>query len=322
MEYNLSLDGGGTKLSGILFDEQYKLAASGRGHSINYVKQEEILETICKCLDECLKDHELSTLKRVYISMPASVDLVIQLLQERVAIQEVVYLNEGLMSLLAGLQRKQGIVALAGTGSGIFQIDGDDWNHIGGWGNLLGDEGSACYIGREGICVVLKEYEHRGNKTAIRDLIEEQWGCTNKESLIDSVYKSDKPRLQIASVSILVVQAADLGDEQAIRILEQAGVELALQSRRFLQDLTKESKVDVMLAGSVWKGSVKMYNSFKQQVSSYHSGVSVHLPMFEPVVGGVVEHFLRSHSQAASEIISLLRHQFHQYLYKPSWREN
>jgi N-acetylglucosamine kinase-like BadF-type ATPase len=322
VDYCLSLDGGGTKLSGILFDEQYKLAASGKGHSINYVKQEEIVETIRKCLDECLNSQEVKALKRVYISMPASADLVIQLLQERVAIQEVVHLNEGLMSLLAGLQRKQGIVALAGTGSGLFRIEGDDWCHIGGWGNLLGDEGSACYIGREGISAVLKEYEHRGEKTAIRGLIEEQWGCTNKESLIESVYRSDKPRLKIASASILVAQAADLGDEQAIHILEHAGVELALQSRRFLQDLTKENKVDVMVAGSVWKGSVNMYNSFKHHVCSYHSGVSVHLPMFEPVVGGVADHFLRLHSQATPEFISLLRQQYDKYLYKPSWKKS
>ncbi|TCZ77388.1 hypothetical protein E0485_10330 [Paenibacillus albiflavus] len=315
VEYCLSLDGGGTKLAGVLFDKQYNLIASGRGQSINYVKQEEILETIHKCLDECLFSQDVQVLNRVYITMPASADLVLKVLQERVEVAEIVHLNEGLMSLLAGLQCMQGVVVLAGTGSGVFQIDHEDWRHIGGWGNLLGDEGSACFIGREGINAVLREYEHRGERTVIRDLVEQEWSCSNKQELLDCVYQTDKPRNKIASVSILVARAALSGDEHAIRIFEQAGALLALQTKVILEQMPATRSTPIMIAGSVWKGCEGMLSSFRNELNAQYPTIEVQVPLFEPVVGGVVAQYLQGNAQITPEFISHLSQQYSKYLY-------
>lgn len=319
MAYCLSVDGGGTKLACVLFDEQYNLLAYGQGRAINYVKHEDIVGTIRSCIGECLANHNVKELACVYISMPASAELFTELLRERVTVHNIIYLNEGLMSLLAGLQCKQGIVALAGTGSGLFHVNGDDWSHVGGWGNLLGDEGSACYIGREGIGAVLQEYELRGVKTAIRDRLEREWNCHNKQELLDYVYHSDKPRSTIASASILVAQEAALGDERAIHIFEQAGREMALQAKVFLDRLSAADSVHIMLAGSVWRGCEQMYNTFKQEIYSFHPGASVRIPLFEPVLGGVVANFLDTREKADNEFRAHLSQQYARYLYQTDW---
>ena len=62
-----------------------------------------------------------------------------------------------------GDRRRPGVGAISGTGSNVFGVgaDGRAWR-AGGWGHLLGDEGSGYWLGIESIRAALRDREAPG----------------------------------------------------------------------------------------------------------------------------------------------------------------
>jgi N-acetylglucosamine kinase len=72
----------------------------------------------------------------------------------------VVICNDALIALVGGLGQARGIVAIAGTGSIIFGRNSQGCTkRVGGWGNILGDEGSAYSIAVQGMQAALRAYD-------------------------------------------------------------------------------------------------------------------------------------------------------------------
>src|ERR1039458_4994320 len=63
-----------------------------------------------------------------------------------------------------------GVAAISGTGSNVFGVgpDGRAWR-AGGWGHLLGDEGSGYWFGVQSIKAALRDREASGPETALSD---------------------------------------------------------------------------------------------------------------------------------------------------------
>ncbi|NMB95446.1 MAG: hypothetical protein GYA02_02375 [Clostridiaceae bacterium] len=127
---------------------------------------------------------------------PKEMKMYIDLLKQYVNIGQVYYVDEGQMALLAGIQQSQGLVVLSGTGSGIFWVDGDKIIHTGGWGSLLGDEGSGYYIGRKGLKAAIKYYEEAGPFTILYELVMIEWKLNSLLDIIEKVYGSNSPRFK------------------------------------------------------------------------------------------------------------------------------
>lgn len=320
MKYYLSADGGGTKLTAILFNDQFQLLSYGSGQAINYTSQENIIRSIADCLDPCLHGYDGIELEKAYYAMPATMDIFVEQLRMRVQVHDIEWLSEGRMALLAGLQRKTGIVALSGTGSGVFGIHEGTEEHIGGWGHLLGDLGSAYEIGREAIMAVLKRYEKRGPATLLRTLFRDEWQISSKMDFITQIYHEPYSRRKIASAARFVAVAAKQGDVVAIRILEEAGEALAEQTNAMVKLQHHSREPIVMLAGSVWKGARFMYEQFTQNVLAQHSGARICMPTFEPVMGGLFAQYFEDEQKGLDQEMVIARLQQHDAIvYRTDW---
>ena len=65
--------------------------------------------------------------------------------------------------ILAAGGHNEGIAAIAGTGSVAWGVNASGHGtRAGGWGYLLGDEGSGYWLGREAVRHVLRDAQHRG----------------------------------------------------------------------------------------------------------------------------------------------------------------
>lgn len=65
--------------------------------------------------------------------------------------------------ILAAGGHTEGIAAIAGTGSVAWGVNASGHGtRAGGWGYLLGDEGSGYWLGREAVRHVLRDAQHRG----------------------------------------------------------------------------------------------------------------------------------------------------------------
>ena len=71
-----------------------------------------------------------------------------------------------LWRLVAGVGDEPGVVLIAGTGSIAYGVNHDGFAaRAGGWGYVLGDEGSGYWIGRQALAAVVREADGRGPKT-------------------------------------------------------------------------------------------------------------------------------------------------------------
>ena len=74
--------------------------------------------------------------------------------------------NDALVALVAGVGDEPGVVLIAGTGSIAYGVNQTAFAaRAGGWGYVLGDEGSGYWIGRQALAAVVREADGRGPKT-------------------------------------------------------------------------------------------------------------------------------------------------------------
>ncbi|MED5016177.1 BadF/BadG/BcrA/BcrD ATPase family protein [Paenibacillus chibensis] len=320
----LSVDGGGTKIVAVLFDHDWNCLAVGRSGPINpnFTKLESVEANMEACIRECLGDRPRLTLDAVYVAMPGPVELLMEVIRKYADISEMHTFSEGYMCLLAGIQRQQGIVALAGTGSGVFGVRGGKETHLGGWGSHLGDEGSGYDIGRQGMMAAIHSFEGRGPVTMLQDLVMERWQLSHMWDIIPVIYGTPSTREVIASCSLLVSRAAAAGDEVAQRIFAAAGESLAVQVLALMSRDSFPGRSWVMSAGSVWKGHPLMFAKFKAALHAGQPEVAAALPLFEPVMGGVVQEAMRMETgEGVSEpIMQRLMTTFQTFLYQTDYR--
>jgi glucosamine kinase len=161
--------------------------------------------------------------------------------------------EDGETAWLGAFGAAPGIAVFAGTGSGARGCDGERWVRAGGHGFLLGDEGSAYWIGRAAANAALRWEDGMGGSAALRDAVA---GASGRDlaGLVEDVHSHPSDRGRLASLAPVVTALAG-EDEAARRIaLEAAGhlAELASAVRRRLGPLPVCGMGGVFRAPVIW----------------------------------------------------------------------
>lgn len=321
-KFTLCADGGGSKLQLLLFDEDFRLCAVGKSGPINgtYPTQT-ILEQIQIAVSQCVGNIPLGSIEQAILSAPGmneAIRLFFQEMEHHSPGVQCLFISEGKACLLAGCFKNHGIVALSGTGSGIFRIDDEQEQHLGGWGYLLGDFGSGFLIGQYGIQAAIQGYEGWGEETLLTQLACQEYGTQQLWDILDPIYKQPFPVKRIAAFCRMVGKAADEGDHAAICILRKAAHEIAGQTNRMLAQYP-ENHPAVVVSGGSWKCSPLLYQFFKEELTQNVPAVFVQMPVFEPVMGGVILSLQKQFPTDFMEHINGLKQEFHEFLYQAHW---
>lgn len=135
--------------------------------------------------------------------------------------------HDGAVALEAAFGEGSGMIIIAGTGSSLFgrALTGNILR-AGGWGFMLGDEGSGHAIGLKGLRAVGHACDG-GPATILTDLLMTRHGIAGQDALLHRVYRESWPVQQMAP---LVLQAVADGDAEARRILYEETRALATQA--------------------------------------------------------------------------------------------
>ncbi|HEX5853796.1 MAG TPA: BadF/BadG/BcrA/BcrD ATPase family protein, partial [Solirubrobacteraceae bacterium] len=117
-----------------------------------------------------------------------------------------------------------------GTGSNVFGVgaDGRTWR-AGGWGHVLGDEGSGYWLGEESIRAALRDRESSGPPTALSDAVMEFFARSSVEAAANLVYSKPLTKGEIAAFAIETGRLAEEGDAVARELYERGAHELGKQ---------------------------------------------------------------------------------------------
>src|SRR5699024_11034486 len=74
---------------------------------------------------------------------------------------QVVADHDASIALLGALSGSDGVAVIAGTGSIAYGLSGEQSSRVGGWGYLLGDEGSGLWIAKQALQQVMQGYDGR-----------------------------------------------------------------------------------------------------------------------------------------------------------------
>ena len=258
----LGIDAGGTKTVCLLADGEGRVRATarGRGANLQTLGELEVEKVLHEVMDAVMAD-EASPPAAICLGM-AGVDrphdnAIVGGIMRRIGYKApVLVVNDALAALVAGAgEHGPGIVLIAGTGSICYgRNQAGHAARSGGWGYLLGDEGSGWWIGRQALTAVMRAGDGRGPATQLTRRVLDHFGFGAIDDLVQEIYYRESGRRAVAGLTGLVQAAADEADVVARQVLAEAADELVLAVRSVASRLEMRGhQFPLVLSGSLFR---------------------------------------------------------------------
>ncbi len=256
----LGIDVGGSKTVCLLADDDERVIARGREEGANLQGAGEL------ALEKVLHTVMESTLQGTGV-LPSAICLgiagvdraadeaVVRSIMARIGYKaRILVVNDALIALQAGVGDAPGIVIVSGTGSIAYGRNEDgEASRAGGWGYVLGDEGSGYWIGRLALRAVVRHADGRGRVTSLTPRLLNHFGVQKATELINKVYHEELSPRAIAALAKYVQHSRDDGDMVATGILNQAADELMTAATAVMTRLElAEDRFTFVLAGGMF----------------------------------------------------------------------
>ncbi|HTT52987.1 MAG TPA: BadF/BadG/BcrA/BcrD ATPase family protein [Streptosporangiaceae bacterium] len=198
-----------------------------------------------------------------------------------------VAVNDVVAAWASGLLASPGIAAISGTGSNTFGVNsrGQAWR-CGGWGHILGDEGSGYLIALRGIQHAVAWRDGRGHWSSMVPRLLDFYELAAVEDIMPVIYRPfDKAR--IAAFSEQVAESARAGDDAAIRIFRQAAADLSRQVAVIHTTLQFGGPTDVTLIGGTFQAGEVFLGPLREQLRPVLGDRDFSMPRLPPAGGSL-----------------------------------
>lgn len=165
-----------------------------------------------------------------------------------------VVVNDVVGAWAAATGAAPGVGVISGTGSNVLGVgsQGRSWR-AGGWGHVLGDEGSGYWLAVQSVKAALHERDSSGPSTALSDAAMRFFDVSSVEALAQLVYAKPLTKGELAAFAAETARVAGEGDEVARRLYEQAAAELGAQIKAVIRETDLQGAFPVGLIGGGFK---------------------------------------------------------------------
>lgn len=300
MKYVVGIDGGGTKTHMKIADLNGKIIAEGvKGPSnINSSAEEEVKKVLKDLISEGIKSigegmDECSAICIGTAGADRDEDKVIieNMIKDALGYKgKIIVVNDAEVALAGGIGKRNGIIVISGTGSICYgRTEEGKSCRSGGWGHIIGDEGSGYDIGIKAIKAALKSYDGRGEKTILESSVLECLGLNYHEDLISYIYRSGAGKKEIARLTRVVNKAYKNGDAASKKILEDAAEELFLSVKAVINKLyIGGENISLVATGGAINNIEYLYDEFKNKVNKVYPKVNIVHMKNDSAFGAVV----------------------------------
>jgi len=291
----LAIDAGGTKTDLLWAQTDGRVLARVHGEGINIASKpphlwQEVLEELLHQAGVVRETVHVACVGAAGYTLPDRRALLERLLQQMLPGARVLVVADYAIALEGATGGNPGVLVIAGTGSIACGRDPEGrLMRAGGWGYLLGDEGSGFWIGREAIRAVLAAIEGWGEQTRLHAMLSDTLGTSECGEWLSALYRAQNPQSLLAQLAPLVTEAAKQGDGPAQGILLHAADHLAGLVTQLTQHLHLPEEFPVCIVGGVWN-SQTVLQRFRQQLGEQlpHWQGEVKSPMYSPVEGALL----------------------------------
>jgi glucosamine kinase len=202
--------------------------------------------------------------------------------------------------LLAAAGIQAGIALVAGTGSSVHGRDaaGDEAS-VGGWGFVMGDEGSGYDIARRALWAVARAADGRGPATALTEALLAELDARDVAGLRARVYPP-RPVPRLAGLAAVVLRLAP-SDPVAADIVDAAGRELAAAVEACRRRLgTLDEPIPVVAAGGLLGAGSPLFSAVERCLAAPTGRYNVRRLESEPATGALA--LARRAAQGTNEV--------------------
>lgn len=204
---------------------------------------------------------------------------------------QVIWVDADFVSNLFGASAgNRGVAVIAGGGSIGYGVDASGREAVtAGLGYLLGDDGSAWYIGLQAIVAAARANDGRGPATALVPFICSHFELGSVREIIKVIYAQDFSRDQVSGIAPDVVRIGQ-NDPVAREIVVSAGQKLGDIALASIQRLHRRGEaVDVFPTGGVFAAGPIINEPFQQTILGQWPDAVIREPRFPPVVGAYLQ---------------------------------
>ncbi|HEY2572384.1 MAG TPA: BadF/BadG/BcrA/BcrD ATPase family protein [Solirubrobacteraceae bacterium] len=297
--YLLGIDGGATKTLAAVLDLEQRavhLAHAGPSNE-DAVGSRAAVAALVDVAEEAMERAGIAAEQLAgAVLAVAGTDTEAIVRQVRAVQEEWIVVNDVVGAWSAATGAQPGIGAISGTGSNVFGVgpDGRAWR-VGGWGHLLGDEGSGYWLGVESIRAALHDRDGSGAETALSEAVVEFFGAPSVEAVASLVYSRPLSKSEIAAFTVETCRLAEQGDAVARELYRRGAEQLAEQVAVVAREtgLAQADSFPLGLIGSVFKAGPLFAEPLATAVRESAPGAQVAVVEMAPV-GGSLQLALRA----------------------------
>lgn len=294
-KYHVGIDGGGTKTLLIMKDSKgkkklYKEYPSSNFQSIGKNKFEALVGQILCDIRESADDCGFEDISLCFGG--AGVDREI----DKIYVREVfvrqgydgklqVY-NDAVIGLVGGNDSTFGAIMIAGTGSIALGFDGTEEFRVGGWGHLIGDEGSGYKISVQILNEILKSIDGRTSREEDSKNLLDIINLKDQDDILEFVYTNVMDKSQIAGLAKMFLASYD--ESEIVRMVLDNNLEENLDMIRALSKRMKKTDFELCLCGGLFEKSDIYYGLMREKVINHFPSAQVHRPKLSPVEGALI----------------------------------
>ncbi|RMD94769.1 MAG: hypothetical protein D6813_01610, partial [Calditrichaeota bacterium] len=196
--YCIGIDGGGSQTTGVIVTEQGDLLARHSGPATNFqlISLDFFEKAISKIVNSLLKATKvrIEQVAAIYLAIAgvgrkADRQKAQSILQKNFPGLKIVVENDATAALTGAFLNEPGVVLIAGTGSICYgRTPEGKIYRSGGWGYLLGDEGSGFYIAQKGLIQALHAIDGRGQTTLLVQLFKDHFKLNDLRDIVTVIY--------------------------------------------------------------------------------------------------------------------------------------
>lgn len=296
MNYIIGIDGGGTKTVGLLTTETGEHIAKAEAGPSNYhvvgtEQTQSVLKEIISKLYTHVTDTPLNAI-RFCIGMAGlgreeDRKIIGQICDEIGINKNRILTHDAHIALVGGIGKQEGVIVISGTGSIVYGINehGKE-TRAGGWGYLLGDEGSGYDIALKGLQAVARAADKREPPTQLTNLILNRLELNEPNNLIRWTHAASRD--EIAQLAGVVFKAAEIGDTKAEKIIDSAFSEFACAVETVVMQLEFSHPFSTVFSGGILLHQPILANKLQRWIEKIIIGSSVIFPKNEPAYGAVL----------------------------------
>ena len=292
MKYYIGIDGGGTKTNAVLLDDTGKIyaAATGRGINYNAIGMEAARMNLKAVTDSLLQDFS-GTISAAAVGCAALSDKADEqttnaLCGGVIPCENILLDSDVFIALSAAPDPEPKAIAICGTGSMAAGILTDGRRvTAGGWGHILGDEGSGYALSLEAIRTAIRASEGILPNTELINAVCDYFHIDQLTDLIGLFYGSAIPRDTVAAFAPRLFACAEAGDAAAITVIQTQGKAFADTCASLLARMPDGTPL------YLWGGIFEHHELFRKTFSAYlqniHPDVKISLLPLSPEIGAV-----------------------------------